>query len=181
MKYKRNQYLLAVILTIFTTGCVTPSGTSDIWIGEGKDLTQYNAVEVLPVKDSTGMTHEIDVSALLTQHIKEQVESIGYLHDSRDEDSAPVLILKPDLVDYGAGSALSRWAAPGAGKSRCVVRSALIDKQSGQAIGEILTIKEVSAGGLYSVGAKEYILEAAAADMADKLSTYLRGEEVQKE
>ncbi|MGI9317012.1 MAG: hypothetical protein ACR2QW_06745 [bacterium] len=179
MKYKLNQYLLVVFLTIFTTGCVTPSGTSDIWISEGKDLTQYSAVEVLPVIDSTGMTHEINVSALLTQHFKEQFESIGYLHDSKDENSAAVLTFKPDLVGYGAGSALGRWAAPGAGKARCVVRSALIDKQSGQAIGEILTIKEVSAGGLYSVGAEKYILEAVAADIADKLSTYLRGEEVQ--
>lgn len=53
-----GKYITFPFLIIFyfvSSGCVPPSGTSDFWIREGKDLTQYKTIEVLPVADSTGI------------------------------------------------------------------------------------------------------------------------------
>jgi hypothetical protein len=174
----QNSYLLVICL--ICTSCVPPSGTSDVWIKEGKDLTQYKTVEVQPVSDSTGITHELDISGVLTQLLIENIEAAGYLHKPGGIQNYPVLTLQVQITDYQKGNALARWVAPGVGKAKCVIRSALIDKQSAQVIGEILTIKEVTASGLYSVGAENYILEDAAEEIAEKLSANLSGEKEQK-
>jgi hypothetical protein len=166
-----------IIFYFFSSGCVPPSGTSDFWIREGKDLTQYKTIEVLPVSDSTGIVHESDISGRLTELLIENIEATGYLQKPGANEDVPVITLQARITDYEAGSAVARWAMPGAGKAKCVIRTALIDKQTGQEIGEILTIKEVLAGGLYSVGAEDYILEDAAEEIANKISAYLRGEE----
>lgn len=168
---------ILLFICLLIAGCVTPSGTSDTWIREGVDLSQYQSIEVLPVTDSTGVSHDLEVSTLLTQLLHDKIESTGYLHKSEESKNGSVVKLQADLFDYEAGSALGRWAAPGAGKAKCVVRSVLVDAQSGQTVAEMVTVKEVSEGGLYSVGAEKYILDAAAEEIAERLSTYLRGEE----
>ena len=96
---------------------------------------------------------------------------------NESSDPSEVLIVESDLMVYVLGSAFKRWLAPGAGKTQCTIKSRLLDKLTNQLVAETVAAKEIGAGGLYSVGAEEWILEEAASEIASETSKLMSGTE----
>ena len=85
-------------------------------------------------------------------------------------------VITSDLLVYVEGSAFKRWLAPGAGKTQCTLKTRLIDKSTNKMVLEVVVAKEVGAGGLYSVGAENWILKDAASDVADEIAKAISGD-----
>ena len=83
-----------------------------------------------------------------------------------------------EVSGFAEGSAIKRWILPGWGATIGRVTAMLTDSKTG----EILVIAEgnatVSAGGLYTIGAEEYIVPTAVDDVVTRLRAWARGEAV---
>jgi hypothetical protein len=163
----------AVAICLLLVSCAT--GTAMTVMENREALQSYQFIEVIPVSNDTGKSFDFNVTDIITQHLKANLESKGYRLTEASPERTKVLTVESSLTEYQRGSALSRWVAPGAGATVCTVRSSLVDKQSGRSIGEIIVPKVVSAGGLYSIGADKGILEAVAIDLADEIDRVLGG------
>jgi hypothetical protein len=165
---------LLPLLALATVACATTEPM--VWLDKGVSLAQYRVVEVLPVANETGKTFEFDVVAALTEHLKEKLHEKGFEVAVEPVAGTPVLVLQSRLVLYEPGSAAGRWVMPGLGRTQCTVRSSLIDRRSGQVLGEIVIAEHVSGGGFYSVGADRWILGVVAGSIADELDKRAKGQ-----
>jgi len=168
-----KRFVPFLICPLFIGSCAT--GTPMTAIYEGASLTGYKTVEITPVSNDTGKTLDFDVAAAITQHLRSLMQSKGYRLADTVAGSDDVLILKSSLAEYESGSALVRWFATFEGATICTVRSSLIDKRTGNALGEIIVPRIVSGGGLYSVGADRWILGVVASDIVDEVDKRIRG------
>jgi len=80
-----------------------------------------------------------------------------------------------EVTGYAAGSALQRWILPGWGESMGKIAATLTDTSSGATVAMITGEARVGFGGLYTIGAETYIVDAAAQDVAQQLRTWARG------
>lgn len=172
------QKLLVVFLAVLVSACAT--GKPTVWLEKGVSFTGYQTIELTPIQDetggedATGEPFEFDVPGEITKHIKSGLESKGYMVREDTQVSEGALVIQTHLLKYEPGSALGRWIAPGIGKTQCSIKSVLVDKKTGQVLGEIVTAKEVSEGGLFSVGADRRILSAVAEDVVDAIDNAIR-------
>jgi hypothetical protein len=70
---------------------------------------------------------------------------------------------------YAAGSVAGRWVAVPEGAAYIVVRAMLLDANSHSLVGDMLAVQEISAGGLFSIGAENTIVIDAAHDITKAL------------
>ena len=133
-----KRIIIYFLFLMFIVGCVTAPTKPMVQIEKDVSLAGYKAIEVIPVINETGKTFEFDVADKLTQLIKSKIKEKGYVINEEKEAKDSVLIIKSSLVAYAPGSAFKRWLAPGAGKTQATVRTSLIDKMTGESIGEIV-------------------------------------------
>lgn len=144
------QKLLVVFLAVLVSACAI--GTPRVWLEKGVSFAGYQTIELTPIRDetggqdATGEPFEFDVPGEITKNIKSGLESKGYM--VREVTQAPdrALVIQTHLLKYEPGSALGRWMTPGVGKTQSTIKSVLVDKKTGQLLGEIVTTKEVSGG-----------------------------------
>lgn len=81
-----------------------------------------------------------------------------------------------EVSGFVEGSAIKRWVLPGWGATVGQVSAMVTDSTTG----EILIIAEgnatVASGGLYTIGAEEYIVRSAVDDVVARLQAWARGE-----
>lgn len=75
-----------------------------------------------------------------------------------------------ELVHHAAGSVGGRWVGMGGGAAICIVRAQVLDAASGVPIGDVVVAEQVGAGGLFSIGAGQHVLRAAARRTAEELA-----------
>lgn len=84
------------------------------------------------------------------------------------------LVIDPHMVRYEAGDAFGRWLGFGAGAAICALRVEAADGRTGQHLGDGAVTQSIQGGGLYSLGAGDYIVDrcadALAAGIADRLA-----------
>jgi hypothetical protein len=168
------KYFAVLPLVVLLYGCagVQPK----MWLDKVVSLPAYRVFEVAPASNDTEKTFEFDVAATLTEHLKSKLQEKGYRLSEDPARLDDVLVIKSSLVAYKPGSAFARWAIPGAGTTLCVVRNSLFDKRTGRLVGEMVTGRSVSAGGLFTVGADKWILEVTASAITDELDKRVKGE-----
>jgi hypothetical protein len=168
----RKLTVLFILLLALIGGCAT--GTPVVSIDKDASLSRYKAVEVTPVVNETGTTFEFDVLGEITTQLKLNLTKEGYVVTDGGQSADDILVIRTSLLVYEPGSALKRWAVPGAGKTNCTIRSLLADKKTGKAQGEILVPKEVGTGGLFSIGADTRILGDVAGSVVDELKKIIK-------
>jgi hypothetical protein len=161
--------ILLTFICFVLCGCAA-TGKPMTWKEEDIQFSKYKSFEIRPVENKTGQSFEEDIPSKLTELLKAQFKEEGLNIPNEASDPSEVLIVESDLMLYVLGSAFKRWLAPGAGKTQCTLKSRLLDKLTNQLVAETVAAKEVGAGGLYSVGAEEWILEEAASEIASETS-----------
>ena len=156
--------VVSALFCLVLSGCVA-TGKPMTWKDEGFSFTNQYAFVIKPVQNKTGKTFQEDIPAILDANLKIEFAENGLTVIDDADNIQDVLYLESELIVYVEGSAFKRWLAPGAGKTQCTLKSRLIDR-SNKKVAEIVTAKEVGAGGLYSVGADKSILKDAASDIA---------------
>lgn len=109
-----------------------------------------------------------DLAAEATKLVAERLRSTP---DFAMRDDAP-LVLTCEVTQYVEGSAFKRWLMPGWGSTVGQIAMMLSNAKDQSVVVIIQGNSTVSAGGLYTVGADEYILKSVADDVIFKLRAW---------
>jgi len=151
---KKKFFALSLpVLILFFAGCASQTVNGKF------PLSGYNAFEVMPVSNDTGEIFDSDVAAEITRHIILRLRQEGF---NIAETPGSTVIIKTSLTYYE----VSRT-----GRATCTIKSMLIDKRTGKGLGEILTTRSVTVGGLSQLGleADRAVLEMAVEDIVTQL------------
>ena len=176
------QKLLVGFLALLVSACVTGK-PSFVRVEKGVSFAGYQRIEVAPVqdetggRDETGEAFEIDVPGEIAKNIKSGLKEKGYMLQDDTQVTAHALVIQTHLLKYEPGSALERWLGSGMGRARCTIRSFLVDKKTGNVLGEIVVSEAVSEGGLLSVGAGSWILGTVAQNLVEEVDRLIKGHE----
>jgi Domain of unknown function (DUF4410) len=163
---------LALAALVVLAACATKP---DMKVEQGVSLSRFTQVEVASAQNETGIAENDRAANNFEQDLTSALRSQGISVTASGPPGA-TLIVKPALVHYEAGSAVSRWILPGSGRTQATVSAALIDKATGQSVGDVASTQQVAAGGLFSVGADRWILTQLANGMANEIGARLHGE-----
>lgn len=142
----------------------------DAQLPETFSMKQGQTLEFPPIENVTGKTLEIPADQVFNEYMGNLLKERKLLNLT--PQSAP-MVLKTKLIEYEPGSAFGRWLLPGVGTTICTVHAELLDKKTGALIGRLESRQTVSFGGLYSVGAENYICKRAADDLIGELDKRL--------
>lgn len=170
----KQNFIPLLLLLLVLGGCAT-AGKPMVQIEEGVSLKRYIVFEVPLCLNETGKSYDFNVTDELTKKVQFRLKDKGYLIEE-GKVSGDTLIIKNSLMSYKPGSAFKRWLAPGAGTTHATVKTSLIDKKTGNVIGEMITDESISAGGLYSVGAYKQIFDVIAKGIVNEIDTRVKGQ-----
>jgi len=163
---------LGLTLLLVLTGCAAPR---PLYKEPGVSFQGYRTVEVTPVVNETGKVFDsFDVPGALTENLKNKLKDKGFAVNGGDRE-AKVLVIKWSLMTYEPGSALARWVLPGTGVTKCTVKVAVADKETGKTMSEFVESESVGGGGLYTIGMDRRILGSVAGKVADDLDRLVKG------
>jgi len=80
-----------------------------------------------------------------------------------------------EVTNFVKGSALERWLMPGMGATVGQVSAMVKDTTNGEIVVLVEGNATVAAGGLYSVGAEDYIIPTAVNDVVTRLRDWAQG------
>ncbi len=175
------QKLLVGFLALLVSACVTGK-PSFVWVEKGVSFAGYQRIEVAPVqdetggRDETGEAFEIDVPGEIAKNIKSGLQEKGYMLQDDTQVTAHALVIQTHLVKYEPGTD-RRWFGSGTGRARCTIRSFLVDKKTGNVLGEIVVSEGVSVGGRFSERAGSKILGIVAQNLVEEVDSLIKGHE----
>ena len=130
---------------------------------------KYHKVSVQPCIDRTRHEGARDLGAEATEKFKKKILSSGLFEISNDAG----VLLTCDVERFAKGSALKRWIMPGWGPTQGAVSVMVVEKQGYKVLVNLKSQSTVEAGGLYTIGAEEYILDVAFDGIIEKLKTWV--------
>ncbi len=160
--------LLAVLSIGILAGCVTQSVTQT---QEPLPAGHHRAVRIEPCEDRTGFQGERDLKGEATRVFIEKVQAAKLFEVTAD---AP-LVLTCDIERFAEGSALKRWVLPGWGATQAGVSVMVWQKPDEKVLATFRSQSSVGAGGLYTIGADQYIFGVAFEDIVKQLGEWARG------
>jgi len=140
-----------------------------VWLAPNAGLSGVRQVEFHPVLDETGKHHDIDAAGKAAQTLQQKLTQSGMTLVGPGDSSPQRLVIKTSLVFYQPGSVGGRWIGFGGGAAVCILRSRLIDGNSGRLLGDLIGAYQVQAGGLFSAGAEKRVPTAAAELLAERI------------
>lgn len=155
----RRKIVIVFLFFAVLAGCATQA------VNKGFSLSGHDAFEVLPVSNTTGKTLDFDVTSELTALIRLKLKEKEFrVTDTLNN----AIIIKSSLVSYETQSA----------RTKCTVEVKFVDKATQRVLGEIVTSKIISVGGLSSVelSSDQAILEAVANDIVFEVEKRIASE-----
>ena len=149
-------------------GCATQTATQ---IQHPFEATKHRVVRLEPCEDRTGFKGDRDLKAEATRAFTEKVKATKRFEIRED---AP-LVLTCDIERFVEGSALKRWTWPGWGRTQAAVAVIVWERPGDKVLATLRSESEVAAGGLYTIGADQYILGVAFDDIAKQLEAWAGG------
>lgn len=168
-----SRFLLPTLSIFLFVACATTK--PQISLTPGASLSSYRILAVArPTVPEHQDGYSLDVAATFQEDLKAALESKGY--QVFDVAGAPpgALVVQCTFVSYEEGNAFKRWLLPGWGSTEATVSTKLVDKKTGEHLGDLLSKQQVAAGGLLSVGAYRQILKSVAAEVATAIDTKIR-------
>ena len=169
---KSRAFLSFPLVSLLLFGCA--SSPPALRMETAESLNSYGIFEVATVTNDTGKTFDFDIAEELGKQIKSRLETRGYVVAAGSGGTEKVLIIKSSITAYEPGSAFKRWLAPGAGKTQATVMTSLVDKRTGEVVGEMLSADAVGSGGLYSIGADRWLLESIAKSIVENIEERMK-------
>jgi hypothetical protein len=158
--FVRLRILAVLLLPLLAAGCVTATNTeTNAAAPPGGNV----AFHLLPCTDRTG-TQGRDLGAEATKALQSRLAAAGLrVEDAGNYDIAC------DVTGFNEGSAVKRWLMPGWGATVGQVAVMVTDRRTGQIAITVRGNATVGSGGLYTIGADTYILDAAINDVVKQL------------
>jgi hypothetical protein len=169
----QRKALFSAVVLLLLFGCT--AAPPELSLQPGASLSGVKLLAVAPVSNDTGQTFELDIAGILTDDLASALRLKGYtVTDTNSASPAPVIV-QCNFISYAPGNAFQRWLAPGLGPTVATVKTLLIDKNTGDVLGGMVTRKEVTRGGLFSVGAYRSILQGVAREVAEAIDNKVKG------
>jgi hypothetical protein len=159
-KYRFLPYLVFIVSLILSGCAAQTSGT-----GPGKMLKlepsyKYKIGEI-DITDAE--IYEVDVKEMLHVALEKYLQEKDMLWDGSPEKKYYDIKLR--IVDYEMGNAFKRWLLPTYGSTILSVHTDIIDLEKNEVVTNMDHKQTVAAGGLFSVGAWEYVFDVVAEDI----------------
>jgi uncharacterized lipoprotein YajG len=156
---------LSLLVLLIAIGCATRQTPTRM---EAARLPRPGAKVVLgSIRNVAGQTFEADVETLLKEAMAKELA-----HQAIAAGGSPTasdFILNLEIAEYRPGNAFKRWLIPGYGATVLGVRGELLESGNTKRVASISHQRTVAVGGLYTVGAWEYVFEWLARDIAKDL------------
>ncbi len=154
-------------VALLTWGCVTQSASI---LPQGSAAPADRVVQVQPCQDRSGFTDR-NLGAETTRALIEKVRA-SRLFGVRE--AAP-LSLTCDIEKFEEGSALKRWVWPTWGATIAQVAVSVWEQPGDRVLATFRGQASVRAGGLYTVGADQYILGVAVDEIVAQMRAWVSG------
>lgn len=128
------------------------------------------AVQVEPCIDRTE-TPKRELGAQATKAFKDKLRASG---EFALADGARYR-LACEVTGFVEGSAFERWLMPGTGATVGMVSAMLTDGATGEVLVIARANATIAAGGLYTIGAEDYIVPTAVGQVFEQLRGWARG------
>ncbi len=153
-------------LTTFV-GCATQSVPQ---FREAFVPARHRYVRIEPCQDRSGFKGDRDLAAEATQGLTEKLKATN-LFEISPEGS---LVLTCDIESFVEGSAFQRWLLPGWGATEARVAVIVLEKPDDKVLATLRSHSTVASGGLFSVGADQYILSVALNDIVNQMEEWAK-------
>ena len=166
--------LLVFFVPVQKAGAKTPY----LWLDDGVVLSSYDGFSVAPVENNTGEPIGDDITDMIETNIQEQLVSAHLKVLSSNAPDKKILVIEAHLTLYLTGSAFERWVGlfgPSA-TTACVLRVLLEDASSGELVGDMVVVRNISGGLLGAPGAEEKVLGDVAEYAVAAISKRMEGE-----
>ncbi len=153
---------ILLVIVILLTSCVTQSANQYI---NTFDVTKYKTIQIEPCIDRTKNSASRDIAGEATKSLREKISESG-LFEIKDIGE---LMLTCDVERFVEGSAFKRWLMPGWGATKAKITVMIWEKSSQTVLTVLSSVATVESGGLYTLGADQYIIGVAIDDIVTQL------------
>ena len=165
-------YLLAFACIGFF-GCTT---VSTVDIQQSFETTKQRKIRIEPCTNRTEYQGPRDVAGEATRTLTEKIQQSGLFEITPDAQ----LVLTCDIERFEEGSAAKRWLMPGWGATQAEVVVMVWEKPDDKILATFRSEAAVKSGGLYTIGADQYIFGAAFDDILKQMKSWTSGSPPEK-
>ena len=158
--------MVALIATLALAGCASDWAVHES-VSDVHPLTKTRErpqLKVEPCVDRTDYKKR-DLGREATEALVKKLKAASEFEVTRDGR----YVLSCDITAFSEGSAFERWMFPGAGATVGRVAVMVMDSKTGETVAIVRGSSTVAAGGFYTVGADEVILDSALDDVVKQL------------
>lgn len=161
-------YLTTLLGVLLFVGCATERTTQ---IQEPFIPGKHHALRIEPCEDRTGFKGERNIKEEATRVFLKKVTA-NTRFEIRPEAQ---LVLTCDIERFAEGSAFKRWLWPGWGATQAAVTVMIWEKPGDRVLATLRSQSSVRGGGLYTIGADQYIFDVAFEDISKQLEAWTIG------
>jgi len=165
-------YLLAFACIGFF-GCTT---VSTVDIQQSFETTKQRKIRIEPCTNRTDYQGSRDLAGEATRTLTEKIQQSGLFEITPDAQ----LLLTCDVERFEEGSAAKRWLMPGWGATQAEVVVMVWEKPEDKILASFRSEAAVKSGGLYTIGADQYIFGAAFDDILKQMKSWTSGSPPEK-
>ena len=154
-------------------GCAP--GKPLIYVDPAAASQGYRTVVIADVKNGDTSEAPAELLDRTGKRLGEQLKELGFSvqSDQVSPDTQDYLVVVATMQQYEGGSVFGRWLPTGAGAAKCTLQVELLDGRSGKKVGDVASTQVISGGGLYSIGAGDYIVDRCADSVASGVAEKL--------
>jgi hypothetical protein len=168
--------LAAIVLAVaaLSLGGCTPD-KPHIYVDPAAVSQGYRTLVVADVKNGELSEAPAELLDRTGKRLGDQLKELGFSVQSEQASAGTqgYLIVVATMQQYEGGSVLGRWVGFGSGAAKCTLQVELRDGQSGKKVGDAVTTQIIAVGGLYSIGAGDYIVDRCADSVASGIAEKL--------
>lgn len=132
---------------------------------------KHRTIRIERCIDRSGFKGERDLAEEATRALTDKIMATNRFEAASD----PSLVVTCDIEGFAEGSAFQRWLLPGWGASEAKVAVVVWEKPDDKVLATFRSHSSVSSGGLYTIGADQYILTVAIDDVVNQLQAWAKG------
>ena len=149
-------------------GCATKS---TVQVQHKFEQVRHNKIRIERCVNRTDYRGKHDLDEEATNALMVKMKGSGLF----EIDPESNFFLTCDIERFAEGSAAKRWLMPGWGATQAEVVVMVWDKKEGRVLASFRSEATVKAGGLYTIGADQYIFGVAFQDILEQLKTWVQG------
>jgi hypothetical protein len=135
------------------------------------DTGKFKALRIEPCTDRTGFSGTRNIAAEATISLREKISKSGLFEVNQNGG----FMITCDVERFVEGSAIKRWLLPGWGATKAKITVMVWERPNQTVLAILSSVAKVQAGGLYTIGADQYIIGVAVSDIVEKLTNWMHG------